>query len=458
MAQYDVLLVSPPWSKLGDALENLGLGYIAAFLRRSNISVKILDAPLNGWDKKQAIAEISMLDCKLIGVSIPYQEAAAEILEFITEIKKVKPEAHITVGGIYPTFAFEELLKLYPAIDTIVIGEGEETTVELAEAIIKDNEYTGIKGIAYKSNGNIIKTKTRPSIEDLDEMPFPERDTLSLNLKTHNFATMITSRGCYARCSFCSVVPYYSAFGHQYRMRSAENVLQEIELLHNEYGVRNIMFNDANFIGGSINARERARKIAEGIIDRGFDLEIRIQCRVNDVEEELFALLKKAGLTRVYLGIESGSQPVLDRFRKDATVKQNLDALEILSKLDLFVAMGFIMFDDRMNFNELSENISFLSQVKKIVKKENMGTVYPLSKLLPLAGTEVESYMKANNKYKGSSLRYSYSFDDKAINFFYNFINTLSKFIVAFMRVFTPKSNSDKTWVGGWRHTEKQQL
>jgi radical SAM superfamily enzyme YgiQ (UPF0313 family) len=214
------------------------------------------------------------------------------------------------------------------------------------------------------------------------------------------------------------------------------------------------MINDANFIGGSTNARARARKIAEGILDRKLDLEIRIQCRVNDVEEELFAMLKKAGLTRVYLGIESGSQTVLDRFKKDATVQQNIEALKTLAKLDLFVAMGFIMFDDRMSFNELNENITFLNQEKSIIPKDKLGSIYPLSKLLPLAGTEVESYMKANKKYKGNSLAYSYSFDDVTINMFYNFCSALSNVVLSLMRLVKPKSNSDKTWVGGWRKTE----
>lgn len=451
MTYYDVLLISPPWSKLGDGLENLGLGYIAAFLRHKQISVKILDAPLNGLDRNKALEEIMKIDCKLIGVSIPYQEAALEILDFITEIKKLKPQVHLTIGGIYPTFAYEELLTLYPSIDTVVIGEGEETTTLLAEALLHSRDYSSIQGIAYRLDDSVIKTEARPSVEDLDTIPFPERDTLDLNLKTHHFATIITSRGCYARCSFCSVVPYYSSFGQQYRMRSAENVLQEIEQLYYQYGVRNIMFNDANFIGGSVNAKARAREIAEGIINRKLDLEIRIQCRVNDVEEELFSLLKQAGLTRVYLGIESGSQTVLDRFKKDATVEQNLDALKILAKLDLFVAMGFIMFDDRINFNELNDNIAFLKHAKTIIKKDKSGPVYPLSKLLPLAGTEIEAYMKNNKKYVGNSLKYSYSFDDPAINIFYKFSSGLSKVIVAIMGFFRPKANSDKTWVGGWR-------
>lgn len=453
MQYYDVLLINPPWSKLGDALENLGLGYIAAYMKRNEISVRILDAPLYGWDANKAIEEILKLDCKLIGVSIPYQEAAEEILSFISEIKKAKPDVHLTIGGIYPTFAYEELLTLFPAIDSVVVGEGEETATELASVIIYGGDIGNVKGIAYRAQAGIIKTEPRPSVENLDTLPFPARDTIEQNLRVHNFATLITSRGCYARCSFCSVVPYYSAFGQQYRMRSAENVLEEIELLYNKYGVRNIMINDANFIGGSTNARERARKIAEGILDRKLDLEIRIQCRVNDVEEELFALLKKAGLTRVYLGIESGSQAVLDRFKKDATVQQNIDALKVLAKLDLFVAMGFIMFDDRMNFNELNENINFLNQVKKIIPKDKLGSIYPLSKLLPLAGTEAERYMKANKKYKGNSLAYSYSFDDVTINMFYNFCSTLSKVVLSLMKLVKPKSNSDKTWVGGWRET-----
>jgi anaerobic magnesium-protoporphyrin IX monomethyl ester cyclase len=451
MIQCDVVLINPAWSKLGEKLENLGLGYIAATLRRNNYKVIIIDAPLMEWDSNRTIEEVKNIECKLIGVAIPFQDAAKEILEFISNLKKIKSNSHLTVGGIYPTFAYEEILKLYPTIDSIVIGEGEETTVDLAKAIINQGDFREIKGIAFRDGEKVIKTEIRASIEDLDLLPFPERDTLELTLKTYNFASIISSRGCYGRCSFCSVVPYYGALGKTYRVRSAENVLEEIEELYHNYGVVNIVFNDANFIGGSKSAKERAKKIAEEIIKRKLNLEFRIQCRVDDVDEELFALLKKAGLTRVYLGVESGSQTVLDRFVKDATVEDNIKAINILAKLNIFVAMGFIMFDDRININELSENVAFLNNVKKVLNKDMMSPIYPTSKLLPLAGTEVESYMKKSNKYIGNSLEYSYRFEDPIIRVYYRVITITSRISVSIKKLLRKDTNSDKSWIGGWR-------
>lgn len=455
MEFLDVVLINPPWSKLESSYENLALGYLAAFLRKNNIKVKIVDAALNRWDAGTTLEELKKLECRIFGISILYQDAAREILDFSTNLKKLRPDVHVTIGGIYPTFAYEEILTLYPAIDTVVLGEGEATIFELATALIGSSDYTSIKGIAYRDGDKIVKTSMRPSIDDLDEIPFPERDTLEQVLKIHNFASMLTSRGCYGRCSFCCVVPFYSQFGDRYRLRSAENVLEEIEDLYYNYNVRNIVFNDANFIGGSVRAKERAKVIAEEIIKRNLDLEFRFQCRVNDVDEELFKLLKRAGLSRVYLGIESGSQAVLDRFKKDATVEQNMNALKILAKLDIDVSMGFIMFDDRMNLNELSENIAFLNNAKRILKKDRMVPVYPLSKLLPLTGTEIERYMKENGKYIGNSLEYSYKFDDPAISFFYNFAVGMSRIIWPAKRLIKQKLASDKEFLGGWRKLSK---
>lgn len=446
MKCYDVVLISPPWTKLEEGFENLGLGYISSSLRKNNIKDLIINAPLLGWNESKVLHELIDIECKLIGVSIPFQDAAPEILNLIAKIKKQKPSIHITVGGIYPTFAYEELLHSCSAIDTIVIGEGEETSVELATALINGDSFTNIKGLAYKNGQTVVKTETRPSVENLDVLPFPSRDTLQTFLSNYNHAPMITSRGCYARCSFCSVVSYYSGLGKSYRMRSAENVLDEIEYLYHNYGVRNIVFNDANFIGGSINSKERSRKIANEIIKRNLNIKFSIQCRVNDIDEELFTLLKQAGLIRVFLGIESGSQPVLDRFKKDITVDDNLNAIKILSLLDIYVVMGFIMFDDRTNITELNDNIMFLNNVKKILKKDKMSPVYPASKLLPLSGTEFESHLKKDNNYYGNSLKYSYKFKDPFIKVLFTLISTTSRISSFTKSLSSKKPESNMLW------------
>ncbi|MDI3311033.1 MAG: radical SAM protein [Thermoanaerobacterium sp.] len=419
MEQYDVFLINPPSSNMKDKYEHLGLAYIAAFLRKEHISVKIVDMPLYDLFPDDVICDIKQNKPKLIGVSIPFQDGAIEALSFIKRIKETGYKGHLSIGGIYPTFSYDEILMECPQIDTVVLGEGEITFTELAKKILKDEEWKDISGIVYKDGDTLRINDKRPLIDDLDSMPYPERDTLPIVILKSGFASILTSRGCYGRCSFCSVGPFFSQFGQKYRQRSVENVIGEIKILYEKYNVRNLFFNDAEFVGGKGKSYERAYRLAEEIIRSGMNINFSIQCRVNDVDKELFTILKKAGLKRVFLGVESGSQTVLDRFKKDVKVEDNINALKILNDLDLYISMGFIMFDPHINFKELSENISFINNAVKLIGKEKLD-YYPISRLLPLAGTEVERDMKEKGLYKGNSLNYNYDFDDKVMGLIYN--------------------------------------
>lgn len=439
MEYHDVLLVNPP-SKKKEVYEHLGLGYLAACLRKQNIKVKILNMPHRTIP--DALKETKKHNCRVLGVSIPFQQSANYAVQLISQLKKDGFDAHVTIGGIYPTFAYEEIMNMYPAIDTAVLGEGEETFVELVKAVINGKDLRKVSGIAYRDNNEIVATETRPMIRDLDTIPFPERDILPEVLVKTNFAPMLTSRGCYGRCSFCSVVPFFLKFGPKYRMRSSKNVIEELEILYNKFNVRNVEFNDANFIGGKGRGLQRAGEIAEEILKRNMDLRFSIQCRPDDVNEEMFAVLKKAGLSKIFLGIESGSQSQLDRFRKDVTVEENLKALEVLGKLDLIVFMGFITLDQETTLQEVSDNMAFIRKADKIMPKKRL--YYDLAaKLVPLAGTEAERKMKESGKYIGHSLRFTYKMDNPRLNGIYKSL-VLSD---TFRRIEREARNYDRDWM-----------
>lgn len=434
MKEFDVLLINPP-TDIPNPFpeEHLGLGYIGACLRKRDISFKIIDFRNKRWKISQAINEIKKFSFKIAGVTVPFQEEANIIFSFISALRSANLNTHINIGGIFPSFAYEEILKMFPCINSVTLGEGEETFVELAENIIKETDWRSIRGIAYLENSSIVKNDIRPLVNDLDSLPFPERYALNQPINNINIAAMITSRGCYARCSFCSVVPFYSRFGSKFRFRSSRNVIEEIDLLYNQFGIRNIFFNDANFILGKGKGCKRVIDISYEILKRNFDLHFVLQCRSNDVEEELFALLKKAGLRGVFLGVESGSQSMLDRFKKDITVEQNLKAIEILNKLNLYAVIGFIPFDYNVTFNELYENMLFIEKVKKIMPKNKLRYAY-LTKVLPYAGTDIEKEMKENKIYQGNSMNFSYKIKDPKINLMYNTAKGLSDIIAKIQR------------------------
>ncbi|WP_418791538.1 B12-binding domain-containing radical SAM protein [Phosphitispora sp. TUW77] len=440
MAYHDVLLINPP-SRQRELYEHLGLGYLAACLRQQGIDVKILNMP--HWMAPRALQEVKKYSCKLIGVSIPFQRSAVQAFNFISRLKKEGfVTAHVAVGGIYPSFAYEDILKQFSVVDSVVIGEGEKTIVELAEAVIGDGNWRKISGIAFRENDDIVTTELRPSIEDLDAIPFPERDTLPEVLGKLEHAPVLSSRGCYGRCTFCSVVPFFKKFGTPLRMRSSVNVIEELEFLYNRYGVRNVDFNDANFIGGKGRGFRRAQEIAELILKKNLNIKFGIQCRPNEIDMELFTTLKKAGLSKVFVGIESGSQAMLDRFHKDIAVEDNLKALQTLGKLDLITYMGFITFDDRTTIQEFKENMAFIEQAKKLVPQNRL--FYDLgTKLLPLAGTDAEKNMKEKGTLSGNSLRFKYKFNDPKMDLLYSTI----KLKEDVSRIGRKLKETDKEWI-----------
>lgn len=435
----DVLLVYPPMKKVGIA-DHLGLPYIAAYLREKGMSVQIVDTKLEGWSPRRAVEEISKIPAKVIGVTLPFQIYAVEVLNFISALRK-KTDAHISVGGIFPTFAYREILEKYHCIDSVVLGEGEITFYELVKAIFGDKDWRRIHGVAYREEGEIKTTPSRSLVKDLNSLPFPVRDNLPRIYEKTGAASVITSRGCYASCSFCSVVPFYEKFGPKIRLRDPENVVDELEVLVKEYKIENVIFCDANFT----ISKERAAKIATEIIRRKLKLRYAIESRVTEVDERLFRLLKESGLRRVFLGLESGSQSMLDRFRKGVTVEQNLKVLEILSKLDLYVSPGFIMFDDRTSLEELQENAKFLKIVRRIMR-DKIRPIDITTKLLPLSGTEFERYLKERGKYRGDVFRFNYKIEDPSVRFIYYFLK-VSGTIVSSLKKLFPRKDWDRKWL-----------
>jgi radical SAM superfamily enzyme YgiQ (UPF0313 family) len=430
----DVLLINPPL-KMENPTEHLGLGYLAAMLRaKGSYNVEIIDAPLNGLNLSQTVKEIAKRQFKVLGISIPYQQWALVPLKMANMLRSRGLEAHITVGGFFPSFAYENLLEQFPSIDSVIRGEGEETFLDLVTALVQGDDWRRVKGIAYREGDEIMCNPTRPLIRDLDSLPFPERDTLPLALRRCGYAGLLSSRGCYARCTFCSVVSFYGiGAGPKYRARSPQNVVNEIMQLQKEFGVTKFFFHDANFIGPGRAGKDRAWRLAHEMISRGLKINFSIQCRADDVEEDLFSYLKEAGLRRVFIGIESGVQEVLDRLKKGVTIAENLEALGILKRLGLNMAIGFIMFDPDTKLEDIMDNIAFLKEAG--VFRSKQATVDLLNHLQIFAGTPIEETLLKQGRLRGTYLHYEYDMVDPVAAMVCTVARRLAGFKMALKRI-----------------------
>jgi anaerobic magnesium-protoporphyrin IX monomethyl ester cyclase len=245
-----------------------------------------------------------------------------------------------------------------------------------------------VKGISFLSDGELIRTPSRPLIQDLDSLPFPARDLLPLQnytvtLKGRFMTAALTSRGCPFNCDFCSASQF---FGRKWRTRSIENVMEELELLYENYGYRAVAFFDDHF---TLNPN-RMIEFCENILKNNWDLYWWAFSRVDSVvkNEELVELMAKAGLKQVFIGFESGNQEVLDNYGKDLSVDNAFKAVEILKKYKISVWASFII-------GALNETKKMIKQTIKFANRLNPEYIQ-FGILTPYPGTVL--YEKVKNR------------------------------------------------------------
>ena len=363
--------------------ETLGPSYIASACRMKGYETAVFDGVVSNLTTLEAAELVSKCDDRfIIGFSVMLWDWIYDALDLLNYIekKKVKP-LHVTMGGAFPTVAYDEILGKYKKFDSIILGEGEYTFVELVTRLDQEKNWRDIPGIAYiRKNGEVTKNIHAHLIQDLDMIPFPSRDHLNLVLRNKRMPSVLTSRGCYGNCSYCLVNAFYKDKpGPRWRGRSPKNVVDEIETLVRRWHISFIDFFDENFIGPGKYGKERVHEIADEIIKRGLNIKFRIFCRANDVEKELFSHMKKAGLNIVFLGLESGVQHVLDIYNKRTTIEINKRALEILKQIDMNIDFGFIMIEPFSSIKEVKENLKFLRENVlgcRIVGEKMLGNLY----------------------------------------------------------------------------------
>lgn len=346
--------------------EHLGLEALASVLRVNGISVKLIDAHRDKIKIHEILHEIISGEYKIVGFSL-FSFSLDILSELCSKVKEIRKNIHLTCGGHFVTGAYSEVLKRVSCLDSVIRGEGELTLLELVQNIIDHKDWKNIDGIAFRENDQIVLNSSRKLISELDEIPWPDRVFLDRKIDSGeriNTIHMYSSRGCYGTCNFCSIKVFYESKGALWRARSAKNVVDELEVLNNKYKPALFMFVDDNFIGIGKKGKQRAFDIANEIIRRGLKLKFMISCRVDDVEPELFNILIRAGLTEVFLGVESFSNNELRFFNKHVVYEQNCKAIEYLQSKKVKLAIGFIMFTPYTSLEDVEKNIKFLDKYR----------------------------------------------------------------------------------------------
>jgi hypothetical protein len=385
--------------------ENLSLRYLASAVAQDGFEAVLI--PFNLADQVDAIvAQVLGLDPLIVGISIPFQLRAREFLELAQRIRTNGLRAHITIGGHFATFEYDNILRDFPAIDSVVRHEGEETLREMCRALHAGVDITGIAGTLVRGNGPIVNAGTR-RLTPLDDLLFPDRRGEPHDVMGVPVAPIVGSRGCYADCSFCCIYAYAeNADGARYRRRSPENIAAEMRREYTERGVRLFIFHDDNFFVPSAKLNiKRYERLKELLAEyRMNDIALVIKCRPNDVDPELFVLLKSIGLIRAYVGIETNSDEGIVSLNRRITSEDNRRALAVLHDLDVYYSYNVLIFDPEATLTGIARNLDFMA--------EFCDTPFNFCRAEVYAGTPLKMILEGQKRLHGDYFAWGYEMRD----------------------------------------------
>ncbi len=332
-------------------------GYSASCLEAAGHEVDVVEGYLDNLNHQAMAARLRTGRPDLVAVHLVYQwKIDHALFSLLAGLKKEGLWTHLTFYGYYPTFAYEELLLTHTWLDSVVVGEPEVTLTDLAQSLADPDGGGEILGLARRKNARDVLHSRRPPRKDLDSLPFPLRTEATFRLPEVNVQG---SRGCYGRCTFCYVNPFYGS-GTGWRARSPENIAAEIDRIVTERGARRFYFVDPNFFGPGDFGQARALRLATLLKPK--NIRFGLEGRVNDIREETIEVLVEAGLRSILVGLESGSDHALKRMRKMTTVEQNERAIAILRRHGLKPNIGFIMFEPSSSLADVRTNLTFLER------------------------------------------------------------------------------------------------
>lgn len=287
---------------------------ITAVLETHGYTVRFKDYQTYQADKKlsfDTFHKFIQTPERLLGISAISSDLPT-VLGAVTRLKEEHPDKIVILGGPGPTDIPVEILEHFP-VDIIVVGEGEETILEVMQALDKKENLESIEGIAYRENDHIVLNPRRRRIQDLDSVPFPAYH--KIEFRDYNYiGGVMTIRGCPYRCTFCSA---HSVWERKVTQRSVENVIEELQILK-EKKVRNMFIYDDTFV---LNP-ERVVKFAERLHEEHIDIPWTCYGRVNLMTSELLEAMGKNGCKEILYGIESGSNNVLKKVNKRFTIEE----------------------------------------------------------------------------------------------------------------------------------------
>lgn len=347
--------LSGKFGMLGGATPPLSLLYLSSVLKRAGHETKFVDGFF--FKREAFIEEVLSFEPDVLGFWCT-QFSWERTKELAADFKQRSPSLRIVVGGTFATAYGKRGLEDANSggIDYLVVGDGEEAIVELCEVVAGHRETASIQGLIWRNDGQVVVNQPRPFKENLDENPFPDYDLLDINqyspaigsYKCLPSVNMMTVRGCAGTCSFCHAA-------NSLRMRSVENVLEEIRWLQSRYGVRHLLFFDETFTMD----RDRVIEVCRRLEEEKIRIWWTCNARVDTIDPELVQIMKKAGCWRLQFGVESGVQKQLDTIEKGVTPEDARRAIVMAKRGGMKVFASFMFGIPGETYEEGLETIRY---------------------------------------------------------------------------------------------------
>ncbi|CAD7848695.1 hypothetical protein JY97_15135 [Alkalispirochaeta odontotermitis] len=402
-----ILLLVPPAisSKIVrdvNPLPPIGLGYLASVIREEGLQVNICDCLLQGWNQEEEISKnlikvglsdyqiakvLMEYDPDIVGVSCQFSRQNQIYHRLFKLIKNTNRDIITIAGGSHVTVCPEEILK-DENCDYIILGEGEVSIRQFIHAVTKRYKFNEIDGFGWKENGVVKINKKQSWIKDLDTISWPAYDLIGLEKyfgiershgkrKKERFCPIITSRGCPANCTFCSAK---KVWGKKFRVRSIENVINEMKYLKKEFGIEEILFEDDNVTANP----KRAKQLFERMIDEdlGFVWDTPNGVGVWSIDQSILNLMKASGCLKVNFPVESGSQRVLTEIiRKPIQLKKVEALIGHCRNIGLPYGMFLVIGMPGETVNDIWESFKFSAKCKCYNPHISVATPYPGTEL-----------------------------------------------------------------------------
>lgn len=400
MMKKDIILIKAREHQIKyvENIEDIRMGYVDALLQKHNFSTCIVDLafcqnnPLPDEEKIRKYIEENTPKIIIFFIDKHPTNGPAYTIELVDKLSDSGSLDEICVA-VYGNTQIDIETFFRHKVDCVILGE-EDSALSLVKGIFDSDNYENIDGIAYLDKENKVCITPSTIRNDLDDLPFPTRYALKQIEVSNYSASILASRGCFGKCTYCYLRSKEKYFGsYPLRLRSIKNIVDEIETLYKK-GITEFYFADDEFLQPGSIGIVRATNFAKELAKRNISIRYSIYARADCVNEELVAILSKTGLYCVFLGIESFSQSVLDRYNKGTTVDSNINAIRILQTYDIHVRMGMIMFDMMTTPEELWDSISVLKEIMQYKPELLFQSMFFSNALIPLNDTPATRLME----------------------------------------------------------------